>query len=221
MNDINDTLIWFLSVFLLGAYLFTFAVAAASQGPSLPGLLDDVTTEVTTQPMGEVTEPETTTEPEPITEPITETSPPETEPVVTQPTVTRPVEGWHVELTDEEKRILATLIRLEAGGSSYECQMGVGSVVLNRMKLFGLSLEQVVFEKNVFSPARLINVKNANGEYKYQPYEQNWRVVEDLCKDGPTLPYYVIYFRAGRHHTWATPYCQIDTTYFSYAEKYK
>lgn len=206
----NDTLIWFLSVFLVGAYLFTFAVAAAHQSPSSIGLSDDVTTEVTTQPTEEVTETETET-----------TTDPDTTPPVTEPIVTEPKEELYIELTDEEKRILATLIRLEAGGSSYECQMGVGSVVLNRMKLFGLSLKEVVFQKNVFSPARLINVKNANGEYKYQPYKKNWQVVEDLCKYGPTLPYYVIYFRADRHHTWATPYCQIDSTYFSYAEKYK
>lgn len=130
-----------------------------------------------------------------------------------------PEESVYIKLTEEERRIFATLIRLEAGGESYECQLAVGSVVLNRMRVTGKSLTEVVFQKSQFSPARLINVKNENGEYKYKPYQKNWNAVDELCKNGPTLPYYVMFFRANRHHSWGIPYCQIDNTYFSYVQR--
>jgi hypothetical protein len=125
----------------------------------------------------------------------------------------------YLKLTEEERRIFATLIRLEAGGESYECQLAVGSVIINRMNRTGKSLEEIIFQKGQFSPARLIHVKNENGEYKYKPYKRSWEVVDELCKNGPTLPYYVLFFRANRHHSWGIPYCQIDNTYFSYLER--
>ena len=170
------------------------------------------TTEIYTTCVEETTVPET--EAPEIT--IEETTAPETEAPVTEPE-----EELYIALTDEEKRILATLIRLEAGGASYECQMAVGSVVLNRMAKWNKTLEQVVFQKNQFSPAYLINRKYKNGEYVYKPYDICWRVVDDLCKNGPSIPYYVLYFRAGHHHKWAIPYCEMDGTYFSYLEKHK
>lgn len=130
-----------------------------------------------------------------------------------------PEPEMYLKLTEEERRIFATLIRLEAGGESYECQLAVGSVIINRMNRTGKSLEEIIFQKGQFSPARLIHVKNENGEYKYKPYKRSWEVVDELCKNGPTLPYYVLFFRANRHHSWGIPYCQIDNTYFSYLER--
>ena len=141
-----------------------------------------------------------------------------TEEVTTVPEVTEPEEELFLVLTPEEKKILATLIRLECGGSSYECQMAVASVVVNRMKYWDVSLRTVVFAKNQFSPSRLID--RSTGDSKYPPSSKHWQVVEDICKNGPSLPYYVMYFRAGRFHTWCTPYKQIDSTYFSYSPKY-
>lgn len=127
-------------------------------------------------------------------------------------------EDLYLYLTPEEKRILATLIRLECGGSSYDCQMAVASVIINRMNYWGQSLRTVVFAKNQFSPSRLINYET--GSSNYPPSAKHWQVVEDICKNGPTLPYYVMYFRGGRFHSWGVPYKRIDSTYFSYSPKY-
>lgn len=179
--------------------------------PELP----ETTIEETTIETDQVeTESETTIETEPV---VDETVTVETKPSYTRPELDEP----YITFTDEEKRILATLIRLEAGGASYECQMAVGSVVLNRMAAWNKSLEKVVFQKNQFSPAYLINRKYKNGEYVYKPYDICWEVVDDLCENGPTIPYYVLYFRAGHHHKWAIPYCEMDGTYFSYLKRDK
>ena len=53
-----------------------------------------------------------------------------------------------IHLTKEEKLILATIIRLECGGSSFECQLAVGSVVLNRMAYFNQSLRDVIISQH-------------------------------------------------------------------------
>lgn len=126
----------------------------------------------------------------------------------------------YLSLTDEEKRLFATLLYHEARGESYECQMAVGSTVLNRMEVLDMSLREVIYQKYnghyQFSPAPLLERKDENGNYVWEPYEEQWQVVEELCKNGPTLPYYVLFFRADYHHSWAEPFCVIDETYFSY-----
>ena len=131
----------------------------------------------------------------------------------------------YLHLTPEEKRLFATLIYHEARGESYECQLAVGSTVLNRMKVLNMTLREVIFQKYrgvwQFSPAPLLERKDENGNFVWEPYEEQWQVVEQLCTDGPTLPYYVLFFRADYHFDWAIPYCEIGDTYFSYMEMHK
>ena len=62
----------------------------------------------------------------------------------------------YIELTDDEIYELATLVYLEAGAESYECQKAVASVVINRMTTQNKSLHSVIYAKNQFSPAYLI-----------------------------------------------------------------
>lgn len=131
----------------------------------------------------------------------------------------------YLELTDEEKRLFATLLYHEARGESYECQLAVGSTVLNRMEAFDMTLREVIFQKYngfyQFSPAPLLERKDENGDYVWEPYDEQWQAVDELCKNGPTLPYYVLYFRADYYFDWAEPYCSIGDTYFSYMEMNK
>ena len=139
------------------------------------------------------------------------------------PPVSDDTSAPYITLTESEQLILATLIRLEAGGSPYETKLAVASVVINRMKMWGLSLRDVVFAKNVFSPAHLIDKETGKSHYnppKEGAYAPCWQAVEEICQNGPSIPSYVIYFRAGQHHTWATPYAKIGSMYFSYATKY-
>lgn len=131
----------------------------------------------------------------------------------------------YVILDETEKLIFATIIRLECGGSSYETKRAVASVVVNRMKMWNMSLRDVVFAKNQFSPAYLINKKTGKSNYnpsKEGTYAECWTAVEDVCKHGPTIPSYVFYFRSGHYHNWSTlvNYAKIGPLYFSYAPKY-
>ena len=126
-------------------------------------------------------------------------------------------------LTKSEQLILATLIRLECGGSSFETKCAVASVVINRMKMWNLTLRGVVFQPNVFSPARLIDKETGRSYYnpsREGAYSECWKAVGYVCENGSTLPYYVIYFRAGYYHKWCTPYAKIGSLYFSYSSKY-
>lgn len=119
-------------------------------------------------------------------------------------------------LDDVEKHIFASLLRLEVGSSSYECQMAAASVVVNRMLYHNKSFREIVYEKNQFSVAKWIDPDT--GKCYKEPLEINWRAVEDICQNGPTLPYYVMYFRDEYYHKWSTPYFELDGTYFSYIE---
>ena len=181
----------------------------------------DTTTE-STDIVVDTTSVEETTVPEETTHEETFELPEITMPETT--TYIPPVVESYLTLTESERLILATLIRLECGGSSYETQMAVASVVVNRMNLWGLSLRQAVFQKNVFSPASLIDQETGHSYYnppKTGAYAQCWQVVDDICANGPTIPYYVIYFRSGHYHSWAIPYAKIGSLYFSYVDKYK
>lgn len=137
-----------------------------------------------------------------------------TEPT-TEPTIA-PKPTPFLVLDDVEKHIFASLLRLEVGSSSYECQMAAASVVVNRMLYDNKGFKEVVYEKNQFSVAKWIDPDT--GKCYKEPLEINWRAVEDICQNGPTLPYYVMYFRADYYHKWSTPYFEIDGTYFSYIE---
>lgn len=156
--------------------------------------------------------------------PLEETTDTETsEPEETLPPVEEPQN--YVVLDETEKLIFATLIRLECGGSPYETKCAVASVVINRMKMWNISLRDVVFAKNQFSPAYLID--KTTGKSHYNPdkdgiYAQCWQAVEEVCANGPTIASYVFYFRSGHYHNWSTVvnYAQIGPMYFSYAPKY-
>lgn len=113
-------------------------------------------------------------------------------------------------LNEEEKDLLARLIKLEAGDQSWECQCAVGSVVLNRLKQeYGgkKTLHGVVYARGQFSTAHRIKRTKATQTQK--------DVVEYLLQNGVTLPEDVIYFHYKRYGKWGTPYCCIGTEYFS------
>lgn len=128
------------------------------------------------------------------------------------PICTNEKEEW-IDLTEEEKYMLAALIKLEAGGSSFECQSAICSVILNRLEngRWGNTLEDVIYAPLQFSPAHKIPDTTPNDE--------QINIVENICKNGPTIPKYVLYFRADYFHSWEgmIDYCYIDTTYFSYS----
>lgn len=114
----------------------------------------------------------------------------------------------YIVLTEDEMYTMATLVYLEAGNQSYECQLGVASVILNRMTSRNMALNEVIYEQNQFSPAAKISTTT--------PSQSAVDAVHEVCFYGPTMPECVLYFRAWYYHKFATPYIVIDDTYFSY-----
>lgn len=118
---------------------------------------------------------------------------------------------YYVELSTSEIYMLATLIYLEGNTESIECQRAICSVVVNRMIMWDMSLEEVIYQKNQFTPAHLI-------EY-YNPTDVQIEIVKEIMKDGVTIPEYVCYFRADHYHNWSgmNDYINLDHTYFSFS----
>lgn len=117
----------------------------------------------------------------------------------------------YVKLTEDEINDLATLVYLEAGGESYECQKAVASVVVNRVTTSGKTLNEIMYEKNQFTPSNLIKCT--------EPTESTLNAVIEVCENGPSIPEYVTYFRADHYHDFSkymVDYMCIDNTYFSY-----
>lgn len=122
------------------------------------------------------------------------------------------VPEYYIDLTDDEIYMLATLIYLEGNTESAECQKAICSVVINRMTLWDMTLEEVIYQKNQFTPARLIKY--------YDPTDVQIGIVEEIMKHGVTIPEYVCYFRADRYHNWSgmNDFKYIDSTYFSFSD---
>lgn len=69
---------------------------------------------------------------------------------------TKTTQGKAVEASTDEETLLAAIIQCEAGNQSYECQLAVGSVVMNRVKSgkYPNSISKVVYQKGQFGPVR-------------------------------------------------------------------
>lgn len=120
----------------------------------------------------------------------------------------------YIDFTEDEIYELATLVYLESGIEPYECQLAVASVVVNRMTTTGQSLQEVIYAKNQFSPAYLIESS--------EPNESTLSAVREVVQNGPTIPEYVTFFRADYYHNWSdliVPYCVYGNTYFSADER--
>ena len=114
-------------------------------------------------------------------------------------------------ITEEERTMVAALVKLEAGNQSWECQAAVASVIFNRWDNHyagAKNLHDVVYQKKQFSPAWKIK--------RTTPSQVQYDVVDYICKNGPTLPSKVMFFHYKRYHSFGTPYYHIGTEYFSY-----
>ena len=117
-------------------------------------------------------------------------------------------------MTDEEVRDFAALLWLEARGEPEEVKYAVASVILNRVTLYDMSLHDVIYTPNQFSPADYVAYTD--------PTEDEIRIVNDVLQTGPTIPEYVCYFRAGYYHSWSgmNNYGFFGgNTYFSYSDE--
>lgn len=69
--------------------------------------------------------------------------------------------------TKAELRLMASIINCEAGGESYQGQVAVGIVVMNRVKskLFPNSIKKVIYQRGQFSPVRNGSLRKKLNQY--------------------------------------------------------
>ena len=87
-----------------------------------------------------------------------------------------------INLNDEEIMLLSKLVAGEARGESYEGQVAVAAVVINRVKdsRFPDSLEGVIYQKNAFSVVK-------NGTIYAEPTSSTYRAAQEaLYGSDPT-----------------------------------
>lgn len=87
-----------------------------------------------------------------------------------------------INLNDEEIMLLSKLVAGEARGESYEGQVAVAAVVINRVRdsRFPDSLEGVIYQKNAFSVVR-------NGTIYSKPTSSTYRAAQEaLYGNDPT-----------------------------------
>lgn len=123
---------------------------------------------------------------------------------------------WYYPMTEDELYELATLVYLEGGVESYECQQAIASVVINRATTSGKSTHDVIYAKHQFTPAKKIK--------QSEPSESTIKAAKYVAMYGPSIPEYVTFFRADYYFDWGSPYADyvcIDRTYFTYDSRLK
>lgn len=115
-------------------------------------------------------------------------------------------------LTEHEVQLLSTLVYLEGGGESFDCQKNIASTVINRMLTSDYTLTEILYADNQYSVASSLTYSS--------PSDSCEEAVMEVLNYGTTLPIYVTFFCADYYHQWGdqTPYCSVDNTYFSYSQ---
>lgn len=120
-----------------------------------------------------------------------------------------PLPQWRIQINNEQLDLLERCVMAEGGGESYDCQVAIACVIINRVlsDKYPDNVEGVIKQKGQFStwPGMIQNANPTN--------EVKQAVREALTSE--VIPEDVLYFRAGRYHKWASRYCRIDNTYFS------
>lgn len=120
-----------------------------------------------------------------------------------------PLPQWRIEINNEQLDLLERCVMAEGGGESYECQVAIACVIINRVisDKYPDSIDGVIKQKGQFSTwPKMIKRMVPTNEVKQA-------VREALTSEA--IPENVLYFRASRYHKWGSRYCRIDNTYFS------
>lgn len=118
-------------------------------------------------------------------------------------------------ISEQDKIEMAKCVYAECRGETSECQRGVCAVLYNRYKSGNYaSMHEVIFAPNQFATSSLESISE-------EDIVDQLRIVDKTLKYGPSLPEYVIYFRASDYHSMsdAADFVQIDKTYFSLSKK--
>ena len=120
------------------------------------------------------------------------------------------------DITEEEIRMIASLVVLEGRTQSDLGQRAIAQVVYNRMHSgrHGDTVEEVIYRRGSggydFTTAERISSTLPTTRAMYN--------VRAIFEDGErVIPSYVMYFRVSRYHSSMVPYAKIGDHYFSYA----
>lgn len=120
-----------------------------------------------------------------------------------------PLPKWRISITNEQLDLLERCVMAEGGGETYECQVAIACVIINRVLSdnYPDNIDAVIKQKGQFSTwPKMIQKATASNQVKQA-------VREALTSE--VIPENVLYFRANRYHKWGNRYCRIDNTYFS------
>ena len=114
--------------------------------------------------------------------------------------------------SEEDLYVLSHVIYAEAGCCSREIQIGVGSVVLNRVKdeRYPNTIKEVVFQKGQYACTW-------DGNYEKEPSQEAIDVAVYLLENGSQFPEYVIFQSSVKQGD--STYKQLDNVYFCYWSK--
>ena len=116
---------------------------------------------------------------------------------------------WRITLTHEQLDLLERCVMAEGGGESYECQVAIACVIINRVldDAYPDTVDGVIKQRGQFStwPSHIERVV---------PTDEVKQAVREALTEA-VIPEDVLFFRADRYHSWATNYCRLDNTYFS------
>ena len=106
-------------------------------------------------------------------------------------------------LSQEEIDLLARLVAAEARGESYEGQVAVAAVVLNRIEspLFPSTVKEIVYQPRQFQPVD-------DGSINIAPTEESYRAVRDALRGRDPSQGALFFFnpaKANSPYLWARP----------------
>lgn len=110
------------------------------------------------------------------------------------------------EYTEQEILLLERVTMSEASLEPFDGKVMVAKTILNRSRLYGRSIEQVIYEPYQYS-------YSDNGK----PTEEVKRAVVQAIND-KELPDTMIYFKEGGYHSFGVPYMKLGRHYFSLSE---
>lgn len=137
-----------------------------------------------------------------------------THPVVVEEPESITYDKEYIHISEFDADLISKLLWFEARGECDDCKRRVVSVVINRMTYFNMSAHDVIYAENQFEPAAHIE----DADISEDDMSKMRSIVDDITSNGPTVPGYVTYFRAGHFHNFRgqVPYISCCNTYVSY-----
>ena len=135
-----------------------------------------------------------------------------------------PTEGLAFPLTQLERELMSSVVALEHGGGPVEAKRAIAKVIFNRRRHGYGTIQGLIFSKNAFTTAKLIDPKTGKTPYRntdVPPYKSCKEAVDYVSLYGlEGFPTSVVYFRSGHFFSWAVNYKKIGSLYFSHNPKF-